>query len=224
MTPTHTPVLLKGRPVIALAGLLLFLMGQGTGCLSSSSKKLGDGHDFGPNDPDLVLAMGDSITAGGYSGGPPWPARFGGIVGKSVINDGIPGAMSNVGASRAPGLITSRRPGFVIIFYGANDAIQGISADATEGSIRAMVNAAKSNQAIPVLGTVLPMSVSRSIYNGRVDQINERIRSVGRSESVKVVDLHRVVARDPDRYLVDGLHLNAAGEELVALEFNDAFN
>lgn len=220
----HTPAEVKGRSGIALAGLLVLLISQGTGCLNSSSSKLGDGHDFGENDPDLVLALGDSITAGGFSGGSPWPARFGNIVGKSVINDGIPGAMSSVGAARAPGLISNRRPGFVIIFYGANDAIQSISADATEQSIRAMVTTAQSNQAIPVLGTVMPMTGSRSIYNGQVDRINERIRSIGRSEGVKVVNLNRAIRRGPDRYLVDGLHLNTAGEELVALEFNDAFN
>ncbi len=86
-----------------------------------------------------------------------------------------------------------------------------------------MVSRAKANQTIPILVTVLPMTGSRAIYNGRVDAINRRIREIARSEGVKLVNLHGAIRSDPDRYLVDGLHLNERGEELFANEIRAAF-
>lgn len=196
-----------------------------SGCLdSSSSKKLGDGHDFGENNREVVLVLGDSISAGGYSGGAPWPARFGNMIGKTVINESIGGATASVGAARVQAALRNHKPGFLIIFYGANDAIQGVDVNATENAMRAMVSAAKRNQTIPVMATVMPMEGERRIYNGRVDRVNERIRSIASSERVKLVNLHRTMRRrNLDEYYADGLHLNDLGEELVALEFLDAF-
>ncbi len=202
-----------------LSVLLLF-----TGCLNEGGRsRLGDGHDFGANDPNTVLCMGDSITAGGFSGGAPWPARFAGLSGRVAINAGRRGETSESGAGRISSLLSRRKPGFVVIAYGANDAIRGVSLARTEQSLRSMVSRAKANQTIPILVTVLPMTGSRAIYNGRVDAINRRIREIARSEGVKLVNLHGAIRSDPDRYLVDGLHLNERGEELFANEIRAAF-
>ncbi len=207
-----------------LFGVLSVSAVLGIGCLhDSDSKPLGHGHDFGDMNRNVVLAMGDSITAGGFSGGPPWPARLSGMLGKTVVNDGIPGAQSAVGTTRAQSMINQHRPGFVIIFYGANDAIHGVDVNATSARLRSMVVTAKNNQCIPLIATVLPMSGGRRIYNGRVDAINEEISRIAREEKAKLIHTHRAVNRSPDLYLVDGLHLNDRGEELIALEFLDAF-
>lgn len=200
---------------------LMISLATGSGCESDSKKKLGDGHDFGDNNPDLVLAMGDSITAGGYSGGSPWPARFGGMVGKSVINDGIPGASSPVGAGRINSLLATYKPGFVIIWYGANDAINGYNIETTDGALRYIVDAAKANNSIPVIANVMPMAGGRVIYNGNVERINERIANIS---GVKKVNVYKMVSGNTDLYLADGLHLSDAGEQEVAALFMDAFN
>ncbi len=195
-----------------------------SGCLSDSgSKSLGSGHDFGDNNPELVLCMGDSITAGGYSGGDPWPARFSRMTGKAAINAGAPGEPSTGGTVRIGPLLNERRPGFVIIFFGANDAIRDVGIEQTEQAMRSMIAAAKRNQTVPVIATTPPMSGARVIFNERVENINSRIRSIARDEGVKLVDLHRAMRRTPELYLVDGLHLNDLGETVVSLEFADAF-
>ncbi len=225
MNHTHSYRPNPGRLFTVFAALLIAHLFVSVGCLNSgSSRTLGDGHDFGENDSQRVLVLGDSITRGGFSGAAPWPARFGNMVGKTVINDGLAGAPAGAGAARIRRQINRHKPGYVIIIYGANDAIQGAPIANTENAIRHMVAVAKDSQCIPVLANVMPMEGPRRIYNGRVNQINQRIRSVADQADVTIVNLHRAIRRNPDRYLVDGLHLSDTGEELVALEFLDAFH
>lgn len=197
----------------------MLIAALGVGCESDSGGKLGDGHDFGDNNPEVVLVMGDSISAGGYSGGPPWPSRFADMVGKTVVNYGVPGANSIDGAGRISRAINSIKPGYVIIWYGANDAIQSISVDSTDRAINYMVDVAKTNKVIPVVINVMPMAGGRSIFNGTVDRINERIKSI----KAKKVNAHKLVNSDPFLYLEDGLHLSDTGENAIALEVLDVF-
>jgi lysophospholipase L1-like esterase len=191
--------------------------------LNDSGSALGSGHDFGDNDPGTVLAMGDSITEGGYSGGAPWPSRLEPLIGKRVINSGRVGERVFQGEKRIRQTLDATRPGFVIIFYGANDAIQNTPISITSRAIRNMVAEAEASQTIPVLATVLPMSGSRSIYNRNVDAINEVIRSVASQTSASVVNTHGAIARNPDLYLADGIHLSDSGELAVTFEFMDHF-
>lgn len=211
----------------AAASAILIAFGAFTsGCLDgSSSSKLGDGHDFGDNDRNVVVAMGDSITTGsGNPGSPPWTARFAGMVNKTVLNRGRGGATASAGAGRINGELSRNKPGYVIIFYGANDAIQGVGANTTEAALRAMVGAAKANKTIPVLANVIHMTGGRSIFNGRVDEINARIRTIASQEGVRIANVDSAISKDPEKYLIDGLHPNDLGEELIALTFLDVFN
>lgn len=222
---THTRIqyrhALIGCGLRVLAGLML--VPWLTGCLGGSSDPLGHRHDFGDNDANVVLCMGDSITAGGFSGGAPWPTLFGQMVGKQTINDARRGVVSADGANRIIASFRRHKPGFVIIAYGANDAIRGTNPAATGVHIRQMIHVAKSNRCIPVVATVMPMTGPRSVYNDRVDLINREIRAAARDENVKLADIHRSVRSDPDSLYVDGLHLNRLGEVWVAMTFMDAF-
>lgn len=215
--------MLKQFPGFLSSLMIMTSLTLSSGCENQGSE-YGAGHDFGDNNSDVVLVMGDSITAGGFSGSAPWPSRFGAASGKTVINDGIAGATSGLGSARIGGMLAATKPGFVIIGFGANDAILSMSADTTANHIRAMVAAAKNNRTIPVVATVMPMQGGRSIYNGHVDAINERIRTIASEYNVRVINLHGAVGSNPDEYYVDGLHLNDAGENLVALEYTDLFN
>jgi lysophospholipase L1-like esterase len=213
------------KQITRMAGMLFALPALAflAGCEQDGSK-FGEGYDFGVNNGKLVLVMGDSITAGGFSGSAPWPARFGAASGFGAINDGISGATSGLGSARIGGMLAATKPGFVIIGFGANDAILSRSPDDTAGNIRNMIVTALNNNTIPVVSTVMPMSGGRSIYNGTVMAINERIKNIASEYNVRVVDLYAAVGSDPDQYYADGLHLNDLGENLVAIEYTDVFN
>jgi len=191
-----------------------------TGCELDSEKKLGDGHDFGENDENVVVAIGDSITDGGFSGAAPWPSRLGMMSGKTVLNYGVPGAKSTEGAGRIGSILARNKPGYVIIWFGANDAIMDVSLQSTENALRYMIDQAKANNSIPIIATVMPMAGGRVIFNGNVDRINEVINGFS---DVEIVDTHGVIAGSPELYLADGLHLNDAGEQEIAATFNDLF-
>lgn len=203
------------------ACLLASTMLISSGC--ENDKPLGKGHDFGDNDQNIVVAMGDSITRGGYSGGAPWPARLASMTGKNVINLGVPGAVSGDGVSRVASALKSRKPGFVIIYYGANDAIQGNDPAAVAGNIERMIATVQDAKSIPVVASVAPMSGAREIYNGNVSAINEQIYAVASARGAKVVDINGAIGSNPELYLVDGLHPSDAGEDLIASEFSGLF-
>jgi lysophospholipase L1-like esterase len=180
--------------------------------------KLGDGFDFGNNNPDLYLAMGDSITLGGY------PGVLASKLGKPVINAGVGGAMSEDGASRVSSLLASHKPGFLLIDYGANDCIHGRDQSATIENLRHMINAARGNQTIPVIATLTPMYGSHGVFDGGAHSLSQRIREMAASEDVPVADMEKAFGDDQTLIQSDGLHPNAAGNEVMAQTFFNVLN
>jgi len=203
------------RCVMTLCGVaaITAVLVIATGC--EDDKSLGDGHDFGDNDPDLYLAMGDSITAAG------WPAILAGKLGKPVINYSSGGARSGVGASAVGGLLARYKPGYLLIMYGANDAINGADPDQTIANLQAMIAAARANQTIPVVATVTRMSGSHEAYAEAARNLSSRIRSLGGAGKA---DVERSLGTNPDYFQRDGLHPTPAGSERIAATFYSALN
>ena len=74
-----------------------------TGC--ENSNRLGDGHDFGDNDQNVYLALGDSITYGyGLSSQATYSVKLSAMIGKTVINAGIGGETSFGGTTKVNSL------------------------------------------------------------------------------------------------------------------------
>ena len=206
---------------IIVAGLMLLAL---AGCGGSDgSTKAGSGADFGSNDPTVIVALGDSITAGVDGSGAPWPARLAALSGKTVINAGIGGQESGDGLARIGGALAAYKPGFIIIDFGANDAIMLRDTDNTLGNIRAMVQAAKANKTVPILATLLPMIEGHAIYDSVAGRISAGIRDIASSEGVTLVDLNAEFSDPASLLISDGLHPNDAGNQVIAAAFNDVF-
>ena len=173
------------------------------------------------NDPDLVVCIGDSLTAGTNCRGAPYPSRLAGMCGKTVVNLGVGGASSTYGRAHV-GEATSRRPGYVCILYGTNDPGRGVGAGGTAGNVRAIVAACKSAGCVPIVATPPPTVRPHTDNNPALAAAAEAIRAVAREEGVALVDLHAAFSDDPARYLnpEDGLHFSDAGGDLVARKFD----
>ncbi len=191
-----------------------------SGCESGDSNPA-DGHDFGDNDPNLYAAIGDSITYG-WGATTTYPSILSSILGKTVINKGVPGAESPEGVSMARTVLANNKPGYLLILYGANDAITGYNLDQTVENLRAIIQAAKANKTIPIIGTVTPMYTEHIIFDGGTDYINERLIPMAKAEGAIVADLHAAFGTNVQYMQGDGLHPNDEGLRIIANTFADA--
>ena len=181
----------------------------------------GSSFDFGDNDPNVVVAMGDSITDGVcVPAGAPYPDRVAALSGKRVINQGSCGEKSSEGASRVNSVLNSANPGYLFILYGTNDALYG-DPSAVKENLRAMIQAAKNNKTLPVIATLTPMYDKYAYGNSDAKGISREIRNLANEEGIPLVDLEAEFGSDRSLTHPDGVHLSDSGTQLIALSFND---
>ena len=179
------------------------------------SNSLGKGFDFGINDPEVVLAIGDSITSG--NGDVPYSHYLAPMIDKAVVNEGRDGTVSSDGAQRIQSLLSSDTPGFTVIMYGANDVIHARPLDTTLENLRQIVWTCKLNQSLPILCTVTPQIGPRAFVQDRINNLNTGIRQLAREEGVVVADVARAF-RGQEETLIssDNLHPGDMGYLVIA--------
>lgn len=203
--------------LIAMVAVLLSACGGGGGGGSSY-----DNFDFGDNDRNKVVAIGDSITSGNVceDEGENYPSRIAGITGMNVINAGVSGERSSSTAGRTSNELNRHKPGFLLILTGHNDAIFGRSYDSVVGNIRSIVQQAKANKTVPILATLVPINPPRVFATGPAQDYSVGIRQIAQEEGIPLVDLEKEFGDSLDLQC-DGLHPNAAGSAIIANAFAD---
>lgn len=182
----------------------------------------GGSADVGDNDANTVLCLGDSITQGRCApAGAPYPSRLADLSGKNVVNAGVCGERIESTAARAPGLLAKNKPGYLCVLIGANDASFGTDAFGFGEDLRGIIQAAKAQKTVVLVGTITPTVGPHAYSNGGVDDLNAVIRQVVKEEGAKLVDINKEFGGDPALLQDDGLHPNDAGTQLIALAFND---
>lgn len=199
-----------GTTILLSAWLLAF----GAGCSDDGGGAV-DTSNIGDNNPEVYLALGDSLITG-VGGVVPYPGRLGALKGKSVVNAGRNGSTASAGASRLGSLLAEYQPAIVLVSLGTNDAIQGVDPSATIGALQSIVAQCEANQSKVVVANVMPMFESRALYNGNVKAINDRMGEVG----APVVNLYKDF-KGKEELTLDGLHPNDQGAQVMALAFGD---
>ena len=93
---------------------------------------------------DAVLAFGDSLTFGtGASPAESYPEQLQALIGRKVVNGGLPGEISADGLQRLPGMLEELNPKLLILCHGGNDFLRKQSDTAAAANVRAMVKHAK---------------------------------------------------------------------------------
>jgi acyl-CoA thioesterase I len=133
----------------------------------------------------VILAFGDSLTFGtGAEPAESYPAVLEKMIGRRVINSGIPGEVTGEGLLRLPEILEREKPALMLLCHGGNDQLRRQNMRQTAGNIRGMIQLAKNNNvaivliAVPAPGLSLsPPSLYREIAKDMSIPIEEEILS-----------------------------------------------
>ena len=226
------------RDLCLVVFCVLVVAGCGGGSSSSSgatssSAQTSANHDFGSNNPLKVTAFGDSITQGvlelrrrslGLSTANNYPALLQSTLRRLdpswvVVNRGIGGEHTSEGRARIASTLRADKPGYVLIMEGSNDAHQCQSSGAAVNNLRGMVQAARANNSIVIIGTVPPSFRNNPCADDVIFDINAQIPGIAMSEGATVADIFNgmndrsLFGITPDR---DPLHPNEQGYAVMA--------
>lgn len=99
----------------------------------------------------VILAFGDSLTHGtGADAKESYPAVLQQLIGREVLNAGIPGEVSANGLKRLPKLLDKYQPDLLLLCHGGNDMLRKLDEAALIDNLRAMVQHARKRD-IPVV-------------------------------------------------------------------------
>lgn len=104
----------------------------------------------------VVLAFGDSLTYGtGTTRDASYPSVLSSLIGREVINAGVPGEVTAEGLKRLPGLLREHDPELLILIHGGNDMLRRRNLTQAASNLKAMIVIAKE-QGIQVVMLAVP--------------------------------------------------------------------
>lgn len=175
--------------------------------------------DFGSNNTNVYVALGDSIT--GECG---YPEQLEGMLGdgKAVYNEGIGGEESVGGLGRVDGVLRSYEPGYLLVLYGANDLMHEVPILETVENLRGIVRQALAAHTLPLVATVTPQPRYAENRADLIGHLNAHIMDMAEEENVPCVDLAAEFEGAGFELFPDGLHPNSTGARIIAMTFYEA--
>ena len=130
-----------------------------------------------------------------------------------VINASISGETTSGGLYRIDALLASHQPQVVILELGANDGLRGLSLDATQSNLDALIRRAKHSGAqVLLIGMRLPPNYGPA-YTEKFQHLFETLAA--KYHIKRVPFLLAPIASKRTYFQADGLHPTAAAQPLL---------
>lgn len=160
-------------------------------------------------DDAVVLAFGDSLTHGtGTTVDRAYPAQLQALIGRRVINAGLPGETTAGGLVRLPAVLDETQPDLLLLCLGGNDMLRQRPVEETVANLRAMILIAQERR-IPVVLIGVP---APRLFSSAPDFYAQLAAEFGLPYEGEVFNR---VLKDPS-LKSDTIHANAKGYRLVA--------
>ena len=157
----------------------------------------------------IILAFGDSLTHGsGAASGQGYPEQLEKLLGRQVINAGVPGEISVDGARRLPALLDRYHPDLLLLCHGGNDLLRKLDRQQLRDNLLRMYEAA-NQRGIPVVLIAVPQP---GLLLDDADLYQE---IAGQLQVPLVADTLAGLLADR-QYKSDRIHPNAAGYRKLA--------
>lgn len=160
-------------------------------------------------DSDVILAFGDSLTFGtGANPEQSYPAQLAKLTGRTVINAGVPGEISEKALERLPELLNKHHPQLVILCHGGNDLLRKLNVGELESNLGKMVDLIQQSGA-----DVLLVSVPKP---GLLMQASPVYQRIAEAKDVAIEDGIIAKVEAEIEWKSDPIHPNAIGYKKIA--------
>ncbi len=168
----------------------------------------------------VILVVGDSLSAEyGIRRGSGWVQwlkenKKEALGDAQLVNASISGDTTAGGRSRLPALLKKHQPAIVILELGANDALRGLSLEASRENLGGMIDQIKVSQARTIL---IGMQIPPNFGPDYAKQFQEMFGTLAKEKDTALVPfLFASFALDRQMYQDDGIHPSEQAQPLMA--------
>jgi acyl-CoA thioesterase-1 len=162
-----------------------------------------------------IICFGDSLTYGTGAGkGMDYPSQLSKMIGKPVVNAGVPGDTTTRALRRLERDVLSKSPDLVLITLGGNDLKNGVAKELAFENLKSIVESIQNTGAKVILGGL---------------RFPIRDRGFGRAYRQLADDTGAILIPDifegimgNSKLMSDAIHPNADGYKIMAQKFYEA--
>jgi lysophospholipase L1-like esterase len=164
---------------------------------------------------EIIICFGDSLTFGtGASKGMDYPSQLAAMLGKPVINEGIPGDTTSSALWRLKRDVLSKNPDIVLITLGGNDLKNGVSKEIVFSNLKQIVQSIQKQGAKAIIGGLSWPGMDRGFRTSYEDVAQQ-------TGALLIPDIFTAISDNPV-LMSDPIHPNDMGYRIVARRFSDA--